>query len=151
MYIFTDGSFANNKDLTSQLEFVIVLAIEISRTEADFEIFGNIIHWSSTKCKRVTRSVVASELYGMMTGFDSGIALSTTLNQIMECLAVPRIPVVIRSDSRSLYECLVKLGTTDENAEQKTEDIEVQVATVSTISKRPMPLGFYSQSQPVSS
>jgi hypothetical protein len=114
MYIFTDGSFANNKDLTSQLGFIIVLATETSRTETNFEIFGNIVHWSSTKCKRVTRSVLASELYGMMTGFDSGMALSTTLNRIMDCLAVPRIPVVICSDSRSLYECLVKLGTTDE-------------------------------------
>jgi hypothetical protein len=114
IYIFTDGSFANNKDFTSQLGFIIVLATETSRTEADFEILGNIIHWSSTKCKRVTRSVLASELYGMMTGFDSGIALSTTINKIMDCLAVPRIPVVICSDSRSLYECLVKLGTTDE-------------------------------------
>jgi hypothetical protein len=114
LFIFTDGSFANNKDLSSQLGFVIVLAEETARTNTEFEIYGNIIHWSSTKCKRVTRSVLASELYGMMTGFDSGIALSTTLSQITTCLGLPRIPVVICSDSKSLYECLVKLGTTTE-------------------------------------
>jgi hypothetical protein len=114
LYIFTDGSFANNKDLSSQLGFIIVLATETGRTENDFEIQGNIIHWSSTKCKRVTRSVLASELYGMTTGFDSGIALSTTLNRILDSLNIPRVPLVICSDSRSLYECLVKLGTTDE-------------------------------------
>jgi hypothetical protein len=114
LYIFTDGSFANNKDLSSQLGFIIVLATETGRTENDFEIQGNIIHWSSTKCKRVTRSVLASELYGMTTGFDSGISLSTTLNRILDSLNIPRVPLVICSDSRSLYECLVKLGTTDE-------------------------------------
>jgi hypothetical protein len=114
LFVFTDGSFANNKDLSSQLGFLIVLAEEHTRTTTDFEIQGNIIHWSSTKCKRVTRSVLASELYGMMTGFDNGIALSTTLQQITACLKLPRIPVVICSDSKSLYECLVKLGTTTE-------------------------------------
>ena len=114
LYVFTDGSFANNTDLTSQLGFIIVLAMETGRTRKDFDICGNIVHWSSTKCKRVTRSVLASELYGMMTGFDSGMALSTTLNQVMTCLGVPRIPVVICTDSRSLYDCLVRLGTTDE-------------------------------------
>ncbi|KAL0929476.1 uncharacterized protein CTRU02_204398 [Colletotrichum truncatum] len=114
MYIFTDGSFANNTDLSSQLGFVIVLAEETARTTTDFEINGNIIHWSSTKCKRVTRSVLASELYGMTTGFDSGISLSSTLNRILRTLNLPGIPVVICTDSRSLYECLVRLGTTDE-------------------------------------
>jgi hypothetical protein len=37
LYIFTDGSFANNKDLTSQLGFVIVLANEVARTDSEFE------------------------------------------------------------------------------------------------------------------
>ncbi|OHW89527.1 RNase H-like protein [Colletotrichum incanum] len=50
----------------------------------------------------------------MTTGFDSGISLSTTLNRILRTLQVPRIPVIVCSDSRSLYECLVRLGTTDE-------------------------------------
>ncbi|KAL0933405.1 reverse transcriptase-like protein [Colletotrichum truncatum] len=44
MYIFTDGSFANNTDLSSQLGFVIVLAEETARTTTDFEINRNIIH-----------------------------------------------------------------------------------------------------------
>lgn len=114
LFAFTDGSFANNKDLSSQLGFVIVLAVEGGRTTGEFEIQGNLIHWSSTKCKRVTRSVLASELYGMMSGFDISMALSTTLNQIMGSLGMPRIPIVLCTDSRSLYECLVKLGTTDE-------------------------------------
>ena len=114
LYIFTDGSFANNKDLTSQLGYLIVLGQETGRTREKFEIQGNIVHWSSTKCKRITRSVLASELYGMISGVDSGIALSTTLRRIVRSLGTPEIPMVLCTDSRSLYECLVKLGTTHE-------------------------------------
>ena len=115
LVIFTDGSFANNKDLSSQLGFLIVLGTE-RRTgiSHDFEIYGNIVHWNSSKCKRVTRSVLASELYGMVSGFDCAIALSTTLQRIVRTIGLPQMPVVICTDSRSLYECLVKLGTTNE-------------------------------------
>jgi hypothetical protein len=51
LFIFTDGSFANNKDLSSQLGFLIILAEERTRTTTEFEIQGNIIHWTPTKCK----------------------------------------------------------------------------------------------------
>ncbi|KAI0860374.1 hypothetical protein F4860DRAFT_525370 [Xylaria cubensis] len=113
LFIFTDGSFANDKDMTLQLGFIIVLSTE-SRTRSEFTVRGNIIHWSSTKCKQVTRSVLASELYGMVAGFNSAIALSTTVRKIFEQLDITAIPVVICLDSKSLYECLVKLGTTQE-------------------------------------
>jgi DNA repair exonuclease SbcCD ATPase subunit len=36
--------------------------------DEEFELIGNLIHWSSTKSKRVTRSVLASEVYGMIGG-----------------------------------------------------------------------------------
>ena len=54
---FTDSSFANNKGLSSQIGYVIVLA--------DAQNNANIIHWQSIKCRRVTRSVLASELYAL--------------------------------------------------------------------------------------
>jgi hypothetical protein len=115
LFIFTDGSFANNKDLSSQIGFLIVLANEYRTDGAEtFEIHGNIVHWNSTKCKRVTRSVLASELYGIVGGFDNAIALGTTLNQITRTLDLPPIPIVICTDSKSLYDCLVRLGTTNE-------------------------------------
>ena len=50
----------------------------------------------------------------MMVGFDSGIALSTTIARLFSTLDLPKVPTVICTDSRSLYECLVKLGTTTE-------------------------------------
>ncbi|KAK1995303.1 hypothetical protein LX36DRAFT_659756 [Colletotrichum falcatum] len=124
LFVFVDGSFANNADLTSQLGFIVILANEESNNHTTtgqtpddtgmFTVTGNIIHFSSTKCKRVTRSVLASEIYAMVAGADIAHAIGTTLALITERLAIPSIPTVICTDSYSLYECLVKLGTTKE-------------------------------------
>ncbi|KAF7572902.1 hypothetical protein PtrM4_078070 [Pyrenophora tritici-repentis] len=114
LVVFTDGSFANNQDLSSQLGYLLILANESSRQDSTFDIRGNVIHWSSTKCKRVTRSVLASETYGMVSGVDIAIAILTTLKIITGRLGLPPIPLIVCTDSYSLYECLVKLGTTAE-------------------------------------
>ncbi len=100
--IFTDASFANNYDLSSQIGFVVTLV--------DSDGKANIIHWSSIKCKRITRSVLASELYAMVHGFDVGAVLKST----MECVLEQSVPMILCTDSKSLYDCLVKLGTTQE-------------------------------------
>jgi hypothetical protein len=102
LLVFTDASFANNKDLSSQIGYVLVLA--------DANRRANILHWSSTKCKRVTRSVLASELYGMAHGFDISASAKSTIDRALEI----DLPLVLCTDSKSLYECLVKLGTTQE-------------------------------------
>ena len=115
LYVFVDGSFANNMDLSSQIGFVIMLSNEVITNPApSFNIQGNLIHWSSTKCKRVTRSVLASEICAMAAGADMGLAIGSTLDTITNQLGLPHIPIVICTDSFSLYECLVKLGTTKE-------------------------------------
>jgi hypothetical protein len=71
---------------------------------------ANIVTWSSIKCKRVTRSILASELFAMAHGFDSSAVIKATA----ELITQSTIPLVIATDSRSIYECLVKLGTTQE-------------------------------------
>jgi hypothetical protein len=113
LFVYVDGSFANNKDLSSQIGFVAFLANK-KMDEGSFTMTGNLIHWSSTKCKRVTRSVLASEIYAMANGADAGISFSTTINMILAKLGIPSIPLIVCTDSLSLYECLVKLGTTKE-------------------------------------
>ncbi|KAI0995534.1 hypothetical protein K3495_g12645, partial [Podosphaera aphanis] len=118
IYVFVDGSFANNSDLSSQIGFVIILANETENNgdagQCHFEIEGNIIHYSSTKCKRVTRSVLASEIYGMVHGVDMAISIGSTLDEILRELKLKSIPIIVCTDSYSLYDCLVKLGTTKE-------------------------------------
>jgi hypothetical protein len=102
LIVFTDASFAGNRDLSSQIGYVLVLA--------DGSRHANTIHWSSTKCKRVTRSVLASKLYGMAHGFNIGGLVKSTINKALEI----EVPLVVYIDSKSLYECLVKLGITRE-------------------------------------
>ena len=101
LLVFTDASFANNKDLSSQIGYILVLADSIN---------ANILHWSLTKCKRVTRSVLALELYAMAHGFDMGASVKSTIDKVLGI----DLPLVLCTDSKSLYECLVKLGTTQE-------------------------------------
>lgn len=113
LMVFTDGSFANNEDMSSQIGFLMTLVNE-TRERDQFRVTGSIVHYTSVKCKRVTRSVLASEVYGMMTGFDIAIAASDTIRKVTKQLGLPNIPVVICTDSRSLYECLIRLGSTDE-------------------------------------
>jgi hypothetical protein len=60
------------------------------------------------KYKRVTRSVLASELYGIVHGFNIGAIVKSTVNRALEI----DLPLVIYIDSKSLYEYLIKLGTT---------------------------------------
>lgn len=115
LFTFVDASFANNKDLSSQIGHVIVLGNETTLLDKDSIIIrGNILHWSSTKCKRITRSVLASEIYAMAYGVDIAIAMRGTINLVMKRLGLPQVPLVACTDSLSLYECLVKLGTTKE-------------------------------------
>jgi hypothetical protein len=65
------------------------------------------------KCKRVTRSVLASELYGLVLGFDILSTLKSATSQFHPRFS-QGIPLSICTDSHSLYDCLVKLGTTQE-------------------------------------
>ena len=101
LVVFTDSSFANNRDLSSQIGYIVCLADSTS---------ANTIHWSSVKCKRVTRSVLAAELYGVAHGFDIGAVIKATLTKLLQ----RDVPLILCTDSKSLYNCLVKLGTTRE-------------------------------------
>jgi hypothetical protein len=113
LYVFVHGPFANNKDLSSQIGFEVILANKTIR-EDEFTIYGNLIHWSSTKSQRVTRSALTSEIYSIVARTDISFAISFTLKIITEQLELPAIPTIVCTDSFLLYECLVKLGTTKE-------------------------------------
>jgi hypothetical protein len=58
--------------------------------------------------------VLASEIYGIVRGVDIAIAINTTIKIITKQLGFPQTLIVVCTDSYSLYECLVKLGTTQE-------------------------------------
>jgi len=59
------------------------------------------------KYKRVTRSILALELYSIAHGFNIGNLVKTIINRILEI----EVSLVVYIDSKSLYKYLVKLGT----------------------------------------
>jgi hypothetical protein len=55
-----------------------------------------------------------SEIYRIVSGVNMAIAIRITLKMIIDRLKLPVIPIIIYTDSYSLYKCLVKLNTTKE-------------------------------------
>ncbi len=87
---FSDASFANNYDLTSQLvhtEFII-----------DGEGNAVPIHIKSCKARRVTRSVMAAEVIAFSDVFDVGYTLATELSN----LPGRKVPLILLMGSKSL-------------------------------------------------
>ncbi|PVH68914.1 hypothetical protein DL98DRAFT_440137, partial [Cadophora sp. DSE1049] len=113
IYVFVNSSFANNKNLSLQVSFVLVIGTE-TEGSAEFTLSGNIIYTSFTKCKKVTCVVLASELYAIVAGIDMLIALRSTINMVTNKLGFIRLPIVVCTDSLSFYKCIVKLGITKE-------------------------------------
>jgi hypothetical protein len=101
LMVLTDVSFAN-VNLHSQIEYVICLVDDLNK--------ANIIHWFFTKCKRVIRSVLTAELYAMTHEFDSGSIIKSIIERTLHI----SLSMILLTDSRSLYDCLVKLDTTSE-------------------------------------
>jgi hypothetical protein len=101
--IFIDSSFVKNSDLSSQIDYVICLA-DATHT--------NILHWSLIKYKRVTHSVLAAELFVKIHGFDVDSGLKSTLIKMLGKKTL--ISLILVTDSKSLYDCLIRLGTTVE-------------------------------------
>jgi hypothetical protein len=99
--IFTNSSFVNNNDLSSQIDYVICL------TDATH---ANIIHWFSIKCKRVTRNVLAVELFVMIHDFD----VHSILKSIFIKMLIIDISLILITDSKILYDFLIRLNFTIE-------------------------------------
>jgi phenolic acid decarboxylase len=83
LFVFINRLFINNKDFSSQLGYKIIIANKFTG-ENDFIIHGNLIYWSLIKSKRVTQSILTSEIYKIVSGVDIVIAIGTTLKMIID-------------------------------------------------------------------
>jgi hypothetical protein len=101
LVIFTNSFFANNRDSSSQIDYFICLA---DSTHA------NVLHWSSVKCKRMTRSVLAIELFAMIHDFHVDSVLKVILTKMIDIL----VSLILITDSKSIYDCLIRLEITVE-------------------------------------
>jgi hypothetical protein len=100
LMIFIDAFFAN-VDLHSQIDYVICLTDDVK---------ANIIHWFFAKCKRVIRSVLTAKLYAMTNEFDADSVIKLIIERILNIF----LSMILLTDSRSLYDCFVKLEITSE-------------------------------------
>lgn len=71
---------------------------------------ANIIYYSSLRTKRVTRSVLASELFSMGHGFDISSIIGLTLNAMLDDVK----PLQVYTYSRILHDFLVRINRTAE-------------------------------------
>ncbi len=100
---FSDASFANNPDSTSQLGFIILLSDSSGRK--------NVLNFSSHKCRRVVWSVLGGEFYAFADAFDKAFILKHDLQRIVG----KSIPLKMYTDSKSLFDVITKSSTTLEH------------------------------------
>ena len=100
--LFTDAAFANGENLTSQIGFLVILS--------DGSNAANILHYGSSKCKRVTRSVLAAELMALVHGFDQAFVIQHTLHEILG----RNLPIDAYVDSRTAFNFVAKNADTME-------------------------------------
>ena len=71
---------------------------------------ANIIYWSLTKYKRVIRSVLAVKLYKMAHSFNITAVIKLIIDKMLSIIT----PLILYTDLKSLFNCLVRLNTTQE-------------------------------------
>lgn len=100
--VFSYASFAANPDSSSQLAYVITLSDDTGR--------ANILHYSSTKSRRVTRSVLSSELFAAVHAFDYASTIRTTLCDVFD----QNVPLTLYTDSKCLFDGIMGFNATSE-------------------------------------
>ena len=96
------SSHANNKVLSTQLGFIICLC--------DAKDNVSIISYRSYKCRRKTRSALASECHAFADAFDYSYLLKYDIEQLLQ----QRIPIQMFTDSKSLFDVIVRASMSSE-------------------------------------
>lgn len=100
--VHSDAAFANAEGLKSQLGFMILMV--------DDQGTGNIEHFGSRRCTRVTRSVIAAELLGLILGFDNAMFIKKMVTGILG----RDISIDAMVDSQYIFDVISRLSTTTE-------------------------------------
>lgn len=96
--MLADTSFGNGRGLRRQLGFVILMI--------DNNGVSNIIHYGSSRCKRITRSVMASEIHALFLCFDKSYYIRHMLEEILG----RRLNIEAYVDSKTVFDVIAKDG-----------------------------------------
>ncbi len=99
---YPNASFANHDHLTSQLGLNVLLKDKFDN--------ASVIHCRSRKCHRITRSVLAAELYALTHCSD----FVRIMSQDMSIMLDRKEKIIIFTDFKSLIDTLTKLTTITE-------------------------------------
>lgn len=99
---YYDASFATNEDKSSQLGYFIFLADKDNKCQP--------IYWTSYKSKRVTRSVLGSEVMAFADAFDMSFAITHDIQTMLGKV----ILLQLFTDSLSSFDVLTRAKTTTE-------------------------------------
>lgn len=98
----TDAALPNARGLKIQLGFVIITS--------DRDGHSNIVHYGSSSCKQVTRSVMAAEDHALILGFYQAFV---TPDLLRELIGRP-IDIAAVLNSKTLFYIVAKDGTKTE-------------------------------------
>lgn len=94
--VYSDSSFANNADQSSQLGYIVLLCDDSGR--------AHVLSFTSRKSLRVVRSVLAGEVYAFAEAFDEAFIIRYDLERIYG----KHIPLSLYTDSKQLFEVVTK-------------------------------------------
>ena len=92
---YTDASFANHKDGSSQIGLIIFLA---SSDGSQCPIY-----WQSRKARRVVKSTLAAETMALLEGAETSVYISHIISDLLD---IPQLNVHCFVDNKSLVDSL---------------------------------------------
>ena len=99
---FSDASFANNAEFSSQPGYICLLADDSGSVVP--------IYFKSYKSRRVTRSVMAGKVIAFSDLFD----VAATLSDELQAVLGKKVPVQLFTDSKSLFDVISRGTRTSE-------------------------------------
>lgn len=109
--VFSNESFANNRDLSSELIYIVLLC--------DMSGRAKLLHYSSHRRRRVDRSALGREIYAFADAFDYASGMKHDVEMILN----NRVLLQICTDSKKLSDINTNCSTTTE----KRLQIDVKV------------------------
>jgi hypothetical protein len=100
LWLFTDASFANADGNRSQLGFAIVVI--------DAQERANLVHYGSSRSKRVVRSIMAAELHALIYVFYQAYVVKSMLDELWNT----DVQIDACVDSRTVFNTVTRFGAT---------------------------------------